>query len=208
KTNSHERRSAQTVCYLILDTLTRDMAPILSLLAEQISDHYQKNKTESIHLQFFTTDYLNNIPLHLFRAIQKHNHNQDQTRFFERYELFWAQLKKMRATILKAIEVLREQGTIKHSLEAKVVVILNQNNSFFTSFQEFIASNLELLELFVAEFTIVSQVHILLENKKDMTNDYHVQAVHAEGSKCPRCWQWQPTNHPDGLCKRCVEIVV
>ena len=29
------------------------MAPILSFTAEQISDHYQKDKTESIHLQQF-----------------------------------------------------------------------------------------------------------------------------------------------------------
>ena len=53
KSNGLLRQSAQTACYHILDSLTRLMAPILSFLAEEISDHYQKNKKESIHLQHF-----------------------------------------------------------------------------------------------------------------------------------------------------------
>src|SRR5262249_44732839 len=53
KARSHQRRSSQTALWYILDTLTRLMAPILSFTAEQISDHYQKNKTLSIHLQPF-----------------------------------------------------------------------------------------------------------------------------------------------------------
>ena len=48
-----KRRSAQTACWYIFDTLTRLMAPIMSFTAEQISDYYQKNKKESIHLQKF-----------------------------------------------------------------------------------------------------------------------------------------------------------
>src|SRR5260221_8384329 len=53
KNDSLERRSAQTVCASILDTLTKLMAPILSFTAEQLSDEYQKNKIKSIHLQQF-----------------------------------------------------------------------------------------------------------------------------------------------------------
>ncbi len=54
KKDGLERRSAQTVCAHILDTLTKLMAPILSFTAEQISDEYQKDKTDSIHLQQFS----------------------------------------------------------------------------------------------------------------------------------------------------------
>ena len=51
--DGHERRSAQTVCWYHLDAITRLMAPVLSFTAELISDHYQKGKKESIHLQDF-----------------------------------------------------------------------------------------------------------------------------------------------------------
>ncbi len=53
KADGHARRSAQTACYYLLDTLTKLIAPIMSFTTERISDHYQKNKTESIHLQKF-----------------------------------------------------------------------------------------------------------------------------------------------------------
>ncbi len=53
KADGLERRSAQTACWYILDTLTKLTAPILSFTAEQVSDHYQKNKKQSIHLQNF-----------------------------------------------------------------------------------------------------------------------------------------------------------
>src|SRR5205085_3662947 len=44
KKDGRLRRSAQTVCFIMLDTLTKLMAPILSFTAEQLSDHYQKDK--------------------------------------------------------------------------------------------------------------------------------------------------------------------
>ena len=39
--SGYERRSAQTACWYILDTLTKLTAPILSFTAEAVSDHYQ-----------------------------------------------------------------------------------------------------------------------------------------------------------------------
>jgi isoleucyl-tRNA synthetase len=44
KADGHARRSVQTACWHILDTLTRLMAPIFSFTAEQISDLYQKDR--------------------------------------------------------------------------------------------------------------------------------------------------------------------
>ena len=37
----------------MLDTMTRLTAPIMSFTAEYVSDFYQKNKKDSIHLQSF-----------------------------------------------------------------------------------------------------------------------------------------------------------
>src|SRR5690606_33483559 len=53
KADSDTRRSAQTACWYILDTMTKLTAPILSFTAYQVSDLYQNNKVESIHLQVF-----------------------------------------------------------------------------------------------------------------------------------------------------------
>jgi isoleucyl-tRNA synthetase len=184
------------------------MAPILSLLAEQITDHYQKNKTESVHLQLFTTDYLHTVPLDLFHAVG--TKIVDKTVFFEQYEELWMQLKKMRSTILKAIEPLREQGIIKHSLEAKVMLVFNQKSNFFLLFKQLIANTQALMEAFIAEFTIVSQVQILTQEQGDNTlkEEYIITVAHADGTKCPRCWQWQISNHEDKLCPRCQTIVI
>ena len=54
KFDGHLRRSSQTVMWHILDTLTKLSAPILTFLAEEVSDSYQKNKKDSIHLQKFS----------------------------------------------------------------------------------------------------------------------------------------------------------
>ena len=29
----------------------------------------------------------------------------------------------------------------------------------------------------------------------------------AGGVKCPRCWMHTASNHPEGLCKRCAEVI-
>lgn len=205
--NGYERRSAQTVCYLILDTLARDMAPILSLLAEQLTDHYQSNKQVSVHLQSFT-QHLDTINTLLFANI-----NSDEKMngaFLEQYEDMWIRLKKMRSSVLKAIEHLREKGIVKHSLEAKVLLTFNKQSSLLMLFKRFILTDVQSVEAFIAEYTIVSQVEILINNATDMleNEDYFIQAFHADGTKCPRCWQWQVKQHEDALCSRCQNIVL
>jgi len=110
--DSHQRRSAQTVIFNILDTITRLMAPILSFLAEEVSDFYQKDKTDSIHLQSYLSPAVSNsVPMML-----------------EINGRVWALLEELRSAILKAIEELREKGIVKHSLEAKVLIYINQNS--------------------------------------------------------------------------------
>ena len=44
KSDGELRRSTQTACWYILDTLTRLMAPVMSFTAESVSDHYQQDK--------------------------------------------------------------------------------------------------------------------------------------------------------------------
>jgi len=197
--DGQSRRSAQTACWYILDTLTRLTAPILSFTAEQVSDHYQKNKTASIHLQAFNE----------LRAVSASVKKGDVE-----YEQLWDVLKNVRSAILKAIEELREQGEVKHSLEARVTVYFDPTknqalevlDNFFAAFK---ASG-QTVESFFKEFLIVSQFSMADSVgglKESAVQGVSVAVETAQGDKCPRCWNWQETTHEHKLCARCQAIL-
>lgn len=189
KKDGFERRSAQTVCAHILDTLTKLMAPILSFTAEQLSDEYQKGKTDSIHLQKFS-------------AVQSTAKSDA-----------WEILKDVRSALLKAIEVQREKQLIKHSLEAQVTLYIDPQANFADKINNFFAAmneKGESVENFLKECLIVSQCTIALQ--KDDLEETELKGLfarveHAAGVKCPRCWQWDVTSDPDDLCNRCQRII-
>jgi isoleucyl-tRNA synthetase len=176
------------VYWYILDTLTRLVAPILSFTAEELSDYYQKDKQESIHLQQFVE-----LP---FAAPNTRE---------------WTALKKVRSALLKAIEALREQGVIKHSLEVHLTIHLEKSVlvSAATLFKDI--QHKQSLEAFFEEFIIVSQVTLLSSQgdcKQSEMPGVFVLVQKAQGVKCPRCWQWNLDGHASGLCERCTKIVL
>lgn len=203
KADGHLRRSAQTACWYLLDTLTRLMAPILSFTAEQISDLYQKNKKDSIHLQ-------------LFGAL-----NEAQRADLAFFVNEWSLVRELRSAVLKAIESEREKGLIKHSLEARVTIYVDPSMKGYASFTDFGArlSGQTLIEFF-KEFLIVSQV-IFAATPDGATPDgdasqglqqtaipgFFVHVEHAAGKKCPRCWNWDEGDNPHGLCRRCTRLL-
>jgi isoleucyl-tRNA synthetase len=221
------RRSAQTACWSILDTLTRVIAPILSFAAEQISDNYQVNKLKSIHLQPFAqledvwkmiakisdqeSEILNWYP-YKAPALETAQRIKSLSFHAER-ERQWELLEALRSTVLKAIEAQREKGLIKHSLESKVTMHLALNadqkarlNDFFADIKE----SDQTREAFFKEFFVVSQFiqaknHEGLE-ESDMKGVW-LKIEHANGQKCPRCWQWDITDNSDNLCYRCQKVL-
>jgi isoleucyl-tRNA synthetase len=201
KADGHKRRSAQTVCWYVLDAMVRWMAPIVSFTAEEISDLYQKDKKESIHLQNFAHVY------GLLLQIMKIHGATDAKVFVAQQEKQWQKLLDMRSAILKAIEVEREQGRIKHSLEAQVTLHVDAAklpliHSFF--------SELKNDENFLKEFLIVSQVTFAQSAQglhASAVDGLSVKVEHAVGEKCPRCWNWDVTTHEHKLCRRCQEIL-
>lgn len=195
KADGYLRRSAQTACWYILDTLTRAMAPILSFTAEQVSDLYQKDKKESIHLQSFAK--LSDI---IPADDQMHDHE-------------WEVLKKVRSAILKAIEELRQAGTIKHSLEATVKLHLDYdlgNLALVKKFIDRLRAHGQVPEQFFKEYVIVSHVELAQQTtdlKESEMVGVWVEVTKANGTKCPRCWNWDQTTHEHGLCRRCQKVV-
>lgn len=222
KSNGQLRRSAQTALWHILDTLTRLIAPIMSFTAELISDSYQKDKKLSIHLQQF-----NNLinfrelccnstePLWPAEGVERIGQAPFITEMHKKesaalnFDLEWAMLKEVRSLILKSIELERQKGLIKHSLEASVKLFVNLEDKKYEILKKLFAlqeSHPDLLINFFKEFLIVSQFQIMA-NKGNLgpTDDksVFVSVEKAIGVKCPRCWNYDTSEHPDDLCRRC-----
>lgn len=220
---SPERRAAQTVCWYMLDTLTHLIAPVMSFTAEQLSDHYQKQKKCSIHLQDF--------PSYVEQFVWDDHETKEKQ---------WSVLEKMRSAVLKALELLRKKSIIKHSLEAKVTITMNMNNANallvkgLLSEAQVLSHVLEVVtpqqvqKHFFKEYCIVSACDIVEDESSDQEDDLEIEeelesgetvyyadgaagisvlVEHAHGSKCPRCWQWEVSSHKDGLCTRCQTVV-
>jgi len=192
------RRSAQTACWYILDTLTKLMAPILSFTAEQLSDHYQRNKKESIHLQSFSG--LEEIAEFCLLHAQA---NKER----------WDFIKKLRSALLKSIEEKRALGIIKHPLEAQLILAINfeaHHRTMFDDFKKDLSALDQSIEDFFKELLIVSQIHIRDAHagmRESIVSGLYVEVLQADGLKCPRCWQWDTANHAHNLCTRCSTIV-
>ena len=201
KADSLERRSAQTVCYYIVDTLTKVMAPVLSFTAELIADAYQVDKKRSIHLQDFNS--LAWIHDRLF------DQNNEAVQAFK--ESFDA-MRDVRSLVLKSLEDLRNQGIIKHSLDAAVQLYIAKDYKQYQQVMNLfdrIRQQGQSVDLFLKEYFIVSQIHYA-DTAGDMpqvTPGVFVETVKAQGGKCARCWQWEPDNlfHVEKhLCQRCL----
>jgi isoleucyl-tRNA synthetase len=171
------------------------MAPILSFTAEQVSDLYQKDKKESIHLQVFNDldSMLKKLP------------TQDKE--------LWHLLKSIRSAILKGTETLREKGEIKRSLDARVSMYIDPNAEMMdelVSFIKLLHKKGEDSDQFFKEFAIVSQLKQL--QKKEGLELSSVPGIYlsvekARGEKCPRCWQWAEDTNDQHLCQRCQDVL-
>ena len=100
--DSIERRSAQTTQYLIADGLTRLLAPILSVTAEEIWARLPGSRDASVHIALFPSDPAR------FR-------NED-------LEQRWSQLLDVRRTVYPVLETARNAKVIGASLTAHVTV--------------------------------------------------------------------------------------
>ncbi|MCF7800260.1 isoleucine--tRNA ligase [Candidatus Babeliales bacterium] len=200
KADSNLRRSAQTVMYNILDSITRLMAPVLSFLAEEISDFYQKDKKESVHLQDFV-NFEHNL-INLKKVLEKNILHKT-----------WQTLSDMRDAVLKVIEEKRVAGLVKHSLEAKVKVYLDNSSEQAKEIKKLITeleTKSQDANRFFKDLFIVSQFEFVDSDKgleKTNFNWIFVGVEHADGVKCPRCWQWSKADSSNGLCSRCEKVL-
>lgn len=213
KADGKSRRSAQTVCYNILHTMTTVMAPVLSLTAEQIFDCYKSGDQLSIHLQDFAdTKTLFDSVLTMRRIeIQAGDDCAKNDSSAELFMKSWDNLSIIRDLILKALEILRGQGVIKHSLDARVDLHITSEFSGFASVQDFFnVIKGQTPELFFKEYCIVSQFIITATSSPLMVQvlpGLFLSVSKADGLKCNRCWQWAIDLTPSALCCRCAAVL-
>ncbi len=188
---SVDRRAAQTAMYYILSAVARLIAPVLSFTAEEIwkyMPHSASDNTRSI--------MMNDMPT-------KIEVNVDNA-FTEKWDMVY----NLRSDATKALEAKRAEKFIGASLEAKVIINVNNDSAMAEKLRAYAE---ELKKVF-----IVSGVEVTENANGDFASDYFADKLtytiaKADGDKCERCWSYSETvgtisEHPT-LCARCAEEV-
>jgi isoleucyl-tRNA synthetase len=180
---SVERRSAQTALYDILSALLRMISPVLSFTAEEGWQTLKAEIAPGVEESVFLTDYPS------FPA----------SRLDPELGEKWSRMMNLRETVTKAIEERRREGAVGSSLEAKV--------TFRTSspdMKKFLTDTLP----FWPQVLIVSSCALEYDPG---AGELETRVEHADGAKCPRCWQWKKDIGADarhaGVCSRCAEAL-
>jgi isoleucyl-tRNA synthetase len=187
-----ERRAAQTVMYIVADGLTRLMAPILPVTADELWQHLPGRREESVHLALF--------PAGLEALLDEAAISR------------WTRLIRLRDAVNVEIEKLRQQKVIGTALAAKVP--LEPRGALV----DLVAGSRDHLPTLF----ITSQVDVVLpgEATRSVTGpvvhaDYaesedsgaRILVSRADGVKCERCWRYVPdvSQSPthEGICGRC-----
>ena len=183
--DSSDRRSAQTVMHILLDTMTRLMAPILSFTAEEIwkfMPETEENK-KSVHLA-------------MLPDVNERYVNPELAKK-------WDMLLDIRGEVTKALERARVDKVIGHSLDAQVILYARPTLFAF----------LKSYEADLAALFIISKALLMpAEDKPDNVvetgmEDLLLSVSAAPGEKCERCWMHDVSvgtsdDHPQ-ICRRC-----
>lgn len=105
-------------------------------------------------------------------------------------------LLAVRKDVLKALEISRADGLIKKSLEASLKLHVNEETKDL--FDRLISDP--------AQWLIVSRVEFV-NGPLQAYEVCEVEVERAKGHVCPRCWNYTESDHKDGLCDRCAQIL-
>ena len=186
-TDSLPRRSAQTSLFHLAEALCRWIAPILSFTAEEIWENLPGARPDSV----FLTEW--------YGALASVDASTDTG--------FWSEMMTVRQQVNKALELAREQGALRGSLDAAVTLYAQPELA------ERLSSLGEELRfvLITSEATVVDwdQAPDHAVEAEDIA--LRVVAVAATAEKCERCWHrredvGQHAAHPT-LCGRCISNI-
>ena len=189
--NSASRRSAQTALHMILDGMTKMLAPILAFTSEEIWHEMAHAKTDDAGSV-------------LFNEMRKYD---PALALSEDEMTSWQNLAGLRADVNKVLEAARAEKKIGKSLDADVTLYLTGDVS-----QKIFGS---VDKEFLAQFFIVSHVNVVNGDGEGVTGELFpnvkVAVSEATGEKCARCWihhehVGENAQYPD-LCPRCADVL-
>lgn len=179
--DDHARRCAQTALYRILVDFTKLLAPILCFTSQEIWSYVPKMPGMKDYVVF------EQMP-------------EAKAAAGEAFTSKWDRIMAIRDDVKKVLEQARADKLIGSSLEAGLTLYCNEE---IYSFLNTIPMD-ELADLF-----IVSQVRLEKGEGgvKGVVDGLGVQAEHAAGAKCLRCWKYEKTVGDNGLCPRCAKVL-
>ena len=170
------RREIQTVLYHALIVYSRLLAPILVHTTEELSSVFEP-ELESIHLTEFS--------------------NLNESVLSDSESDMMASLFSLREAVFKALEMKRESKEIGKSLQAHVLLHLNDEMKETVS---------KVCPDSLAQWLIVSKV-TLVDETLPLILDFEIDVKEAVGGTCPRCWNIVDSVDENGLCVRCHEVM-
>jgi len=180
-----ERRSAQTTMSIILETLIRLMAPILSFTAEEVWGYMgREGRPQSVHADIFlplSPDYIDND-------------------LADR----WDTIIAVRKEVTKALEISRKEKVIGHSLDAAVT--LGVPKEFISKLARY-KDDLRFIFI-VSSVTLTESEKMGSGMASEAIPGIKVLVEPSREPKCDRCWVRDPSvgsdpGHPT-VCGRCL----
>ncbi len=190
KADSRRRRSCQSALYGVLNIIARITAPVLVFTSEEIWQKMPKKKgsPKSVHLSLFS--------------------DMPDIKDDKLLEVKYARLKKIRDTVLKILEAKRVSGIIRSSLEAKVELYTDaeETYTFLRGCED------ELPALFIVSQVGLNKRHLEQGTACGELPDVSIEVTKAEGKKCSRCWNFSKTtgsnkDFPD-TCQKCSDVLI
>jgi len=186
KAASAVRRSGQTAMFIILNAMTRLLAPILTFTSEEVWAAMPDwtNKEDSVHLAQFP-------------EVSGTFFNAD---LGER----WKAMIDAKSEIAKAVEQARKEKIVGHSLDARITIAAPEK------LRALFAAHLEDLKalLIVSQLQLADEQDIAAPFRSAEIEGLMVGVEKARGAKCERCWIYDESvgadaQHPT-ICARCL----
>ncbi|MCK5388260.1 MAG: isoleucine--tRNA ligase [Candidatus Izimaplasma sp.] len=175
KSNNHDRRSIQTVLYDITTTLLKLLTPMIPHTTHEAYKYLPYRAEENM--------YLENMPKYVELGNEE---------IITKYENFMV----VRDSVLKALEVARNEKVIGKSFNAKLTLYPSGE----------VKELLNSMNANLGQMFIVSQFEMKEGQGIYKFNNLSIDVEKAAGETCDRCWQIVDHTH-EGLCERCENII-
>ncbi len=186
------RRSAQTALWLILDTMTKIMAPILAYTCDEIWQAMPHR----------AADDPRNV------VLNEMNRPFADCALDDAAMAQWSALIRLRDGVNAALELARADKKIGKSLEAAITLVTEKPLA-----ESALAETARVFSAQWADLFIVSAVRVSDDAARYAAaaetplEGVRVLVERAGGEKCPRCWKFTAEADEDGLCPRCAAVL-